>query len=94
MTLSNLFSGPVFNALFREVFSRELGDRSEKLVEDVKAFMQETLGSLCEHACAVHPVLLNELSANLMEEFLDAKERATRVAVESIIEAELGWALT
>ena len=94
MALSNLLAGRVFNALFREIFSGDLDDRSEELVEGVKAFMQETLGILCDRACSAHPVLLNELKANLVEEFIDAREAETKTAVANIIEAELGWVFT
>ncbi|CAM9885772.1 unnamed protein product, partial [Ectocarpus sp. 4 AP-2014] len=44
MALPNLLGGRVFSALFCEVFSEELGVRSEKLVEGVKDFMQDMLG--------------------------------------------------
>lgn len=94
MALSNLLAGRVFNALFREVFSGDLGDRSEALVEGVKTFMQETLETLCDRACSAHPVLLNELKTNLVEEFIDARETETMTAVTNIIEAELGWVFT
>lgn len=94
MALSNLLAGRVFNALFREVFSGDLDHRSEELVEGVKAFMQETLGTLCGRACPAHPVLLNELKGNLVEEFIDAREAETKTAVANIIEAELGWVFT
>ena len=94
MALSNLLAGRVFNALFREVFSSDLDHRSEELVEGVKAFMQETLGTLCDRACPAHPVLLNELKGNLVPEFIDAREGDTKIAVANIVEAELGWVFT
>lgn len=88
ITLSNLRAGHVFNVLVREVFSRELADRSEKLVEDVKSVMEQTVGSLCEHFCAAYPILLNDLNTTLVEEFMDTKQRATKVVVANVIEAE------
>lgn len=94
MALSNLLAGRVFNALFREVFSGDLDDRSKELVEGVRGFMQKTLGTLCDRACPAHPVLLNELKANLVEEFIDARETETKTTVRNIIEAELGWVFT
>lgn len=94
ITLSNLRAGPVFNALFCEVFSRELSDRSEKLAEDVKQFMQDILLNLCEHFCANHPVLLDAFSTNLVEEFMEAKEAEMGVAIETFIRTELGWVFT
>eukprot|EP00752_Nemacystus_decipiens_P018767 g16826.t1 len=94
MALSNLLAGRVFNALFREVFSGDLADRSEDLVEGVKAFMQQTLGRLCDRACSAHPVLLNELKDNLVEQFIDAMEARAKKAVANIVEAELGWVFT
>ena len=94
MALSNLLSGRVFNALFCEVFAEELGDRSEQLVEDVKDYMQETLGALCDRVCAAHPVLLNELKVNLVEEFFEEQEAKAKSAVNIIIEAEQSWVFT
>lgn len=94
ITLSNLRVGPVFNALFCEVFSGELMVRSEKLTEDVKDFMQDTLTNLCKHFCMAHPVLLNELTTNLVEQYMDMKEAATRTAVETFIRTQLGWVFT
>lgn len=94
VALSNLRAGPVFNALFREVFSRELSHRSGKLAEDVKEFMQENLVNLCEHFCAAHPVLLNEFRANLVEDFMENMEKEARDAVETFIRTELGWVFT
>jgi len=94
MALSNLLSGRVFNALFYEVFSEELGNRSEQLVEDVKAYMQGTLGALCDRVCSAHPTLLNELKVNLVEEFFEEQEAKAKNAVSTIIEAEQSWVFT
>lgn len=94
MALPNLLGGRVFSALFCEVFSEELGVRSEKLVEGVKDFMQDVLGKLCDHTCAAHPVLLNGLKTNLVEQFVDSKEASAKTAVENIVKAELGWVFT
>lgn len=94
MALSNLLADRVFNALFREVFSGDLGDRSEDLVEEIRAFMQRTLETLCDRACPAYPVLLDELKGNLVEEFIDARETETKAAVRNLIEAELDWVYT
>lgn len=94
LTLTNLLASRVFGALFREVFSEDLSDRSEKLVEDVKEFMKQTLETLCDRACAGYPVLLNELKTNLIEEFIDWKEAATKTAVNNTLRAEIGWVFT
>lgn len=94
MALSNLLSGRVFNALFCEVFHGELGDQSEQLVEDVEVFMQETLGKLCDRACAAHPVLLNELKVNLLDEFFEGEGAKAKTAVKNMIDAELRWVFT
>ncbi|CAN0289596.1 unnamed protein product, partial [Ectocarpus sp. 13 AM-2016] len=94
MALPTLLGGRVFSALFCEVFSEELGIRSEKLVEGVKDFMQDVLGKLCDHTCAAHPVLLNELKTNLVEQFVDSKEASAKSAVENVVKGELGWVFT
>lgn len=94
VTLPNLLTGRVFNTLFRGGFSDGLRDRSRKLVEDVKDFMQKRLGTLCDRVCAGYPVLLNELKTNLMDEFIDGKEAATKSLVNGAIRAEIGWVFT
>lgn len=94
MALSNLLGGRVFETLFDEVFSGDLEDRSETLVEQVKDFMQERLGALCDRVCAAHPMLLTELKTSLIEEFIDEREAATLSAIDGVIEAEVGWVFT
>ena len=63
-------------------------------MEQVKAFMQETLRTLCDRACSAHPALLNELKARLVQEFIDHREAETKTAVKNIIETELSWIFT
>lgn len=94
VTLTNLLASRVFGALFREVFSGDLNDRSEKLVEDVKEFMKGVLGTLCNRACVNYPFLLNELKTNLIDEFIDWKEAETKTAVNNTLRAEIGWVFT
>lgn len=94
VTLSNLLAGRVFITLFREVFSKGLSDCTDKLVEDVKDFMQKKLGTLCDRVCARYPVLLKELKTNLIQEFIDGKKAAAKSVIDSTIRAEIGWVFT
>lgn len=94
MALKNLLSNLAFDELFQSVFEHQLASRSEKLVEDIKAYMQTVLEKLCEHACKGHPALLKALKTNLVEDFMEVKEAKAKEAVGNIVDAELDWVFT